>query len=264
MRILLLGDIVGVRGRRLVTSQLPALKREMQADICIANAENVCEGSGIDATSAKKLLQAGVDYITLGNHIWSKHSWLKDCEDFPMIARPLNAPAEWPGFDHVVAEMGDTRLLLISLLGQTYMQVAHNPFVVMEQTLEALKQRYKSKIVIVDFHAEATAEKIAMGHFLQDRVSVVFGTHTHVQTADECVLGSGTAYITDLGMTGPANGVIGMAKTVALRRFLEQLPARYEVEAEGPLTLQGAIVDINSKSGQAQAIERIRLNYQDN
>ncbi len=259
-KILLIGDIVGRCGQDLISKHLPVLKEQHQIQLCVANAENASGGLGIDAMSARHLQRAGVDLMTLGNHAWAKQGWIKDCDDFPNICRPLNGPPSWPGFDHVVSttESG-VKVLLINLHGQVFNHNFDNPFVAIEQKLDTWRDKYCPQVILVDFHAEATAEKIAMGYYLQDRVSVVFGTHTHVQTADERILGAGTAYITDLGMTGPGDGIIGMSKNAGIRRFAHSLPARYEVETQGASTLQGAIVSIDETTGRAQSIERLMI-----
>ena len=258
MNLLMLGDIVGKPGRECLNNHLRDIRDAHDIDYVIANAENACGGLGIDHKSAHELLDAGVDFMTLGNHLWSKKSWLRDADDFAMIARPLNGPDSWPGYPYVVAETRVGNLLLLNLCGNVFMNCAADPFQTLEQQLDELKDRFNAKVTLVDFHAEATSEKQAMGYFLQDRVTAIWGTHTHVQTADCGIIGNGTAYITDLGMTGSMSGVLGMSRDVAMRRFVEQLPAPYSVEEDPPYAIQGMIVEVDERSGQAINAERFQ------
>lgn len=260
MNVIFVGDIVGRSGRRILKDNLPILKQKYQPTFIFCNAENSAGGLGITAAIAGELLKAGIDGMTLGNHTWGQRVWLKQACHFPQICRPLNAPSSWPGFDHVYLEKKSFDVLLISLMGQAFMQpTLTNPFTIIENKIDFYKEKYKTKNIIIDFHAEATAEKIAMGYFLQDKVTAVLGTHTHVQTADNRVLGYGTGFITDVGMTGPSNGVLGMSKKTALKRTLEQLPASYSLEKDPASMLNAVLLNIDFKAGQTKKIERILI-----
>lgn len=256
MKILVIGDIVGRPGRRAVAAWLPTLIDEHQIDCCIANGENASGGMGLDANAAHELLTSGVDVLTLGNHAFAK----KQVVDLMMnewpIVRPANGPASWPGQGYCVLPRKHP-IAVINLNGRVFMDGLNDPFETVDEIVKML-QKQRIKCIIVDFHAEATAEKQAMAHFLKDRVTAVIGTHTHVQTADERIVGQGTAYITDIGMTGSYDSIIGMNIEASLTRFVKRMPSRYEV-AGGRLTLQGAIVELDAICGQARRIERIFL-----
>ena len=230
MNIIMIGDIVGREGREAIVFWLPTFREKNDIDLCVVNAENSAGGMGITAKIAGQLLEAGVDVITLGNHACEQKQWLDEAEDFPEVIRPWNSPPSWPGQGYYTFDCEHGRVLVINLLGQLFMQGADNPFSFLERYLTPLLTRVKPQIVLIDFHAEATAEKNALGWYLADKVTAVCGTHTHVQTADERILGSGTAYITDLGMTGSMDGVIGMDRTNSLRRFCTYLPTPYQLQ----------------------------------
>lgn len=257
MNILAIGDIVGQPGRRAVQTWLPRLKEEYSIEFCFANAENASGGLGLDEKAARELLDAGLDALTLGNHAFAKKQIIELLEAEWPILRPINGPHDWPGLPYLIID-SVIPITLINLSGRVFMDSLGDPFQEMEKWLTVLIENKQAKCVIVDFHAEATAEKVALGHFLKDRVSAVLGTHTHVQTADERILGQGTAYITDLGMTGPSDSIIGMSVASSLHRFSKRLPSRYEV-GEGPSILQGALIEIDTLSGQARSIKRIAL-----
>lgn len=257
MNILAIGDIVGQPGRRAVEMWLPALKAQYSIDFCFANAENASGGLGLDEKCARQLLDAGLDALTLGNHAFAKKQVIELLEaDWPIL-RPINGPSDWPGKPYLV-HAGKLPIVLINLSGSVFMDSLDDPFQAIDQWLKSIAEQKLGKCVIIDFHAEATAEKTAIGHFLKDRVSAVLGTHTHVQTADERILGQGTAYITDLGMTGPSNSVIGMNIESSLRRFTKRLPSRYEI-GDGPAVLQGAVITLDPLCGQARSISRVSL-----
>lgn len=258
MRILFIGDLVGSGGRKILKARLTELKKSYQIDVCVANAENAAAGLGLTAVLARDIFAAGVDVITMGNHCWSKHEFLQSADDFKHLVRPANMPSAWPGRDHTLFEHGSGRLLVINLLGRVYMDPADDPFAVADRLVTALKEKYSTKLVLIDFHAEATAEKSAMAWYLNGRVSAVVGTHTHVQTADETILDRGTAYITDVGMTGPVDGIIGMERRSSLRRFVDRLPAAYEV-AQGRNALSAVMIETDPVTGQSVCIERIRV-----
>lgn len=256
MRILFIGDVVGRAGRRAVREVLPLLKREEEIDFVVANGENAAGGIGITPEKAEELLSMGVDVITSGNHIWKKREILPYLDRHPRILRPANYPPGAPGRGSGVYTARDgTRVAVLNLEGRVFMRPLESPFRVSEQQIEILKGQ--TPIVIVDFHAEATSEKMAMGWFLDGEVTAVIGTHTHVQTSDERILPGGTAYITDAGMTGPVNSVIGMKKEIAIQGFLTQLPNRFEV-ATGEVELQGVILEVEETTGRALEIRRIK------
>ncbi len=256
MRILFIGDVVGRAGRRAVREVLPLLKREEGIDFVVANGENAAGGIGITPEKAEELLSMGVDVITSGNHIWKKREILPYLDRHPRILRPANYPPGAPGRGSGVYTARDgTRVAVLNLEGRVFMKPLESPFRISEQQIEILKGQ--TPIVIVDFHAEATSEKMAMGWFLDGEVTAVIGTHTHVQTSDERILPGGTAYITDAGMTGPVNSVIGMKKEIAIQGFLTQLPNRFEV-ATGEVELQGVILEVDETTGRALEIRRIK------
>ncbi|HHU53287.1 MAG TPA: YmdB family metallophosphoesterase [Clostridiaceae bacterium] len=260
LNILFIGDIVGRSGRKILKQKLPLLKQQYLVDFVFCNGENSAGGLGITASTAGELLSSGVDGITLGNHIWSQKIWLQQASHFRQVCRPLNAPDAWPGFDHVYIKKENHDVLLLSLLGQAFIKpVLKNPFNVIEEMLPKFKEKYRTKNIIIDFHAESTAEKITMGYFLENRVLAVLGTHTHVQTADEKILGNGTAFITDVGMTGPVNGVLGMSKIIAVERAVNLLPAMYNIEKDSYAMINAVLMTIDPIAGQTKKIERIQI-----
>ncbi|HEY7713673.1 MAG TPA: TIGR00282 family metallophosphoesterase [Candidatus Binatia bacterium] len=257
MRVLILGDVMGRPARHAVRDLVPALVRDENVDLVVANAENAAGGLGVDIKSARDLLGAGVHVLTSGNHIWKKreiYSYLDERED---LIRPANFPAGAPGRGWCVWRQDDMQALIINLQGRVFMpNHVDDPFRCVDEILQ--KHGRNIPAVIVDMHAEATSEKSAMGWYLDGRASVVFGTHTHVQTADERILPGGTAYITDLGMCGAIDSVIGMERETVIQGFISQLPRQFEV-AQDNVILQGVIVDIDKKSGKARDIRRLRI-----
>lgn len=258
MRILFIGDLVGSGGRNLLKTLLPDLKKQYQIDLCLANVENAAAGMGITASMAHDILSFGVDVMTLGNHSWARAELIQSIDQIDRLIRPANGPAVWPGRGHLVLNSPEGRILILNLLGRVFMDPVDDPFVTADRILDHWKRPGEPGLAIVDFHAEATSEKVAMGLYLDGRVALVAGTHTHVQTADERILEQGTAYITDVGMTGPVNGVIGMDKEASLRRFVDHLPSRYQV-AKGPSALCAIIVEADPATGLAEGIRRIRV-----
>ncbi|HBP38092.1 MAG TPA: TIGR00282 family metallophosphoesterase [Clostridiales bacterium] len=258
MHILFIGDLVGSDGRKILKARLPEMKKNWQIDVCIANAENAAAGLGLTASLAREIKACGVDLLTMGNHTWSKYELLQSASDISYLVRPANVPVSWPGQGYAVINHPAGRLLVINLLGRVFMDQADDPFATVDQLLNRLKKEQAVKLVVVDFHAEATSEKNAMAWFLDGRVTLLAGTHTHIQTADERILERGTAFITDVGMTGPVDGVIGMEKQSSLRRFVDRLPAPYEV-ARGRSALCAVYVEADPATGQAVRIERIRI-----
>lgn len=258
MHILFIGDIVGSGGRKWLKAKLPDLKKQYQVDLCVANAENAAAGLGLTANLAREIQSAGVDIMTLGNHSWAKQELLGSIDEIKNLVRPANGPAAWPGRGSAVFRHAGGNVLVINLLGRVFMDPVDDPFATANRLLTELKDKEQARIVLVDFHAEATSEKNAMAWYLDGRVTLVAGTHTHVQTADERILERGTAFITDVGMTGPTNGVIGMERETSLRRFVDHLPAYYEV-AHGPSALCAVCVAADPETGRATRIERIRI-----
>jgi hypothetical protein len=256
MRILFLGDVVGKPGRYAIRSLLPRLIHREQLALVIANCENVAAGAGVDPHSALDLLDAGVDVLTSGNHVWRRKEVIEFIDSDRRMVRPANFPPSVPGRGWTVSETADgTPVAVVNLIGRVFMDSVDCPF----QTIETLvpELRARARVIIVDMHAEATSEKGAMGWFLAGKVSAVLGSHTHVQTADERVLPGGTAYITDVGMCGPTDSVIGVKKELVVRRFLTHMPVKFEV-AGGPVVVQGALVDVDPESGKAESIRRFQ------
>src|SRR5436190_16414108 len=255
MRILFVGDIVGRPGRDLVKVGLAPLVEYHQVDLVIVNAENAAAGFGITREIGDQLLELGVDVMTSGNHIWDKKEALDYIGAEPRLLRPINYPAGVPGNGSYLARSRQgTSVGVINAMGRVFMLNIDDPFARVLQEVEALRQR--TRIVFVDFHAEATSEKIAMGWHLDGKVTAVVGTHTHVQTADERILPKGTAYLTDVGMTGPHDSIIGVDTQAALGRFLTALPARFE-PATGNPRLNAVIVEADDQTGRAVDIERV-------
>jgi 2',3'-cyclic-nucleotide 2'-phosphodiesterase len=256
MKILFLGDVVGKPGRLAIRHLLPRLIDRERLGLVIANCENVCDGAGVDPKSAQELFAAGVDVLTSGNHIWRKKEIIEFITGHPRLLRPANFPPGTPGRGWTVCETaGGTAVAVLNLIGRVFMDSVDCPFRTAEALLPELQAR--ARIVVVDMHGEATSEKSAMGWLLAGKVTAVLGSHTHVQTADERLLPGGTAYMTDAGMCGPTESVIGVKKELALQRFLTHMPVRFEV-ASGPAVLQGCVIDIDASTGRAQGIQRIR------
>lgn len=260
MNLLFIGDIVGRPGRDLVRVGLAALVAKHHIDLVIANGENSAGGSGITREIGDALFGMGVDVITSGNHIWDKREVLDYIAVEPRLLRPANYP-EAPGRGSYLARTPDGRAVgVINVMGRVHMASLDNPFRVVERELAALAER--TRVIVVDFHAEATSEKIAMGWFLDGRVTAVIGTHTHVQTADERILPGGTAYLTDVGMSGPHDGVIGVEKDLVLQRFLTGMPTRFET-ASGDPRLNAAVIAADPATGRATAIQRLSVTMAD-
>ena len=261
MKILFIGDIIGKPGRDLLQKGLRGLVEHHGVDFVIVNAENSAGGFGITKDIGDAILDLGVDVMTSGNHIWDKKEAIEYIAGEPRLLRPANYPAGVPGRGSYVAQSGDGRAVgVINVMGRVFMMSIDDPFAVVLREIEAL--RAKTKVIIVDFHAEATSEKVAMGWHLDGRVTLVVGTHTHVQTADERILPNGTAYLTDAGMTGPHDSIIGMEREPALARFLTGMPSRFE-PATGNPRLNGIVVDADEKTGRAVAVTRISYSAQD-
>ena len=262
LKILFIGDIFGRPGRTIVKDRLPELVRTHSADLVIANCENAAAGFGITPSLAEELFDLGIDVMTTGNHVWDKREII---EYFQMadgnphsparrLLRPANFPASLPGWGVYEGQKNGVPYAVVNLQGRVFMGSADDPY----RYADRLLSEIKAKIVFVDFHAEATSEKVAFGWYLDGRATAVVGTHTHIPTADETVLSKGTAYITDVGMTGPYDSVIGVKKELVIERFLSGMPARFE-PAAGDVRLCGVAVECDDKTGRARAIERIML-----
>jgi len=261
VRLFFIGDIVGKPGRELVRKGLRALIDEHELDLVIANAENAANGFGVTKDIGDALLGWGVDVMTSGNHIWDKKEVIEYIAHEPRLLRPANYPAGVPGRGSYLAQTGDGRAVgVVNVMGRVFMLDIDNPFAVVLKEIEAL--RAKTRLIFVDMHAEATSEKIAMGWHLDGKVTAVVGTHTHVQTADERILPLGTAYLTDVGMTGPHDSIIGMEREPSLGRFLNAMPSRFE-PATGNPRLNGVIVEADDKTGRATGIRRLSLSERD-
>lgn len=252
-RILIIGDVVGKGGRRAVAGLLPGLRAERGLDLVVANGENLTGGFGLTQSAAEELFAAGVDLLTGGNHLWDRPDGLAYLRGEARILRPYNAPIGSPGQAYAVRQAGGVRLAVICLLGRLFMPPADSPFRALDDAVQRLAK--DAEAVVVDFHAEATSEKAALAHYGDGRVAVVAGTHTHIPTADARLLPGGTAFITDIGMTGAYDSVIGMTKESAVARFLEPTPRRLEV-ASGDLRLYAVQVDLDAR-GRAEGIEAI-------
>jgi 2',3'-cyclic-nucleotide 2'-phosphodiesterase len=260
-RLLFIGDIVGRPGRDLVRRGLVSLVAHHRIDFVIANGENAAAGFGITPDIADDLFEYGVQVITGGNHSWDKREILPYMPDHPRLLRPANFPHGTPGAGAVVGQTpAGVPVGVINVMGRVFMTALDDPFRVVLEQIEHVKE--SAQIVLVDFHAEATSEKVAMGWHLDGRVSAVVGTHTHVTTADERVLPRGTAYITDVGMTGPHDSVIGVDREAILQRFLTALPQRFETSTENP-RLNAVVITADESTGRATAIDRVSLSLQD-
>ncbi|RMH31147.1 MAG: TIGR00282 family metallophosphoesterase [Nitrospirae bacterium] len=257
MKILVVGDIVGEPGRRAVIRSLPKLIVQHGIDFVVGNGENLAGGFGITPEVAEEMFEAGVSVLTLGNHAWDKKQAVELIRRDSRILRPANYPPGVPGQGALVMETACGEPIgILQIMGRVFMPMLDCPFRVAQHEVAALKA--VAKTIIVDMHAETTSEKMAMGHFLDGEVSAVVGTHTHVQTADEQLLPKGTAYLTDIGMTGPRDSVIGMRKEMAIEKFLTQMPKRLEV-ASGPAIFCAVVIDVDGQSGKAKSIQRLRL-----
>ncbi|HNQ21718.1 MAG TPA: TIGR00282 family metallophosphoesterase [Phycisphaerae bacterium] len=257
LKLLCAGDVVGEPGRRVLREAVERLRRDGRLDCAIVNAENAAGGSGLTPVLYDKILQSGVDLITLGDHAYRRNEIFPILETKDRLVRPINFPAGAPGREYALAEVGTgQRVAVLAVMGRLYMKPPVDcPFRAVDRVLAALPADVK--IIVVDVHAEATSEKIALGWHLDGRVSVVFGTHTHVQTADECVLPKGTAYITDVGMTGPHDSVLGRRKDRVLGTMISGVPSKFEVACNDP-RLCGVLVTVDAHTGRAKAIERVQ------
>jgi metallophosphoesterase (TIGR00282 family) len=256
LKVLFIGDIIGEPGRKIMRQVLPKLVQAHVPDLIIANGENAAGGFGITPEIAEELFWLGVHVLTSGNHVWDKKEiepWLAKQD---RLIRPANYPADTPGRGSVVVTTDQGKAAVLNLEGRVFMSNLDDPFRAAEREVDLLRK--DTPVIIIDFHAEATSEKAALAWHMDGRVSAVLGTHTHVQTADERILPGGTAFMTDVGMTGPVDSVIGVKKEDAIRRFLTQRPHKFEIP-KGPATLDAVSIDIDGKNGKAKSIERIRI-----
>jgi metallophosphoesterase (TIGR00282 family) len=255
LKVLFIGDIFGESGRNALKMCMPELKSTYNPDFCIANGENAAGGRGISYNTAQEIFDTGIDAITMGNHTWARKEILRIIDSGIKIVRPANYPKGVPGKGRIVIEKNGIRLAVVNLLGRIYLdQPVDCPFQTIDRELSFLKGQ--ADFTLVDFHAEATSEKIAMGYYLDGRVSCMVGTHTHVQTADDKILEKGTAFISDVGMTGPAEGVIGVDKELIIKKFTLGLPVQHE-PAKGKAQINAVIVTLNEENNRASEIKRI-------
>ncbi len=255
MRIIFLGDVFGKPGRQLVINHLQRLKLAYQADICILNGENLADGKGLTEKTTKPLFNTGIDAITSGNHLWDRTESLEYIKNEPRIVKPLNYPEQAIGNPYYLYDENDIKLIVLTLTGQLFMPVCDSPVKALDNYLSlCLEQGFP---VLIDFHAESTAEKRAFALMFDGKVSAILGTHTHIQTADEEILPQGTGYITDAGMTGPHDSVIGIKKNIIIEKIKTGMPKRYEVSNSG-LQINGVILEIDSQSGKTTFIHRIK------
>ncbi|MGI8161350.1 TIGR00282 family metallophosphoesterase [Staphylococcus haemolyticus] len=257
MRILFIGDIVGKVGRNAIAEYLLKIKQSYRPTVSIVNAENAAHGKGLTEKLYKQLLRDGVDFMTMGNHTYGQREIYDFIDDANRMVRPANFPSEAPGVGMRFIQINDIKLAIINLQGRSFMQDIDDPFKKADQLIEEAKK--ETNFIFVDFHAETTSEKNAMGWYLDGRVSAVVGTHTHIQTSDERVLPNGTGYITDVGMTGYYDGILGINRDEVIERFITSLPQRHVVPDDGRSVLSGVIIDLD-KDGKTKQIERILIN----
>ncbi len=251
MKILVMGDVIGKPGREAVKEILPRLRDEYGITLAIANGENAAGGIGLTPGTAQELFDSGIDVITTGNHVWAHHEVIPYLDSAAAVIRPLNYPPMTPGRGYWIKD----NIMVVNIIGRTFVGDFDCPFRAMDKLLGELDK--KPAVIIVDFHAEATSEKVAMGRYLDGRVSAVLGTHTHVGTIDACILPKGTAYVTEIGMVGPINSVIGVEVSAVIDRFLTQIPKRFSV-AKGQVSFDAIVVEATDDSGKAIDIKRVR------
>jgi len=255
VNILAIGDVVGTVGCRFLRARLPALKKAEKIDLVIANGENSADGNGITPSSAEYLFSSGVDVITAGNHTFRRKESYDTFEENPFLLRPANFPeGTTPGRGYTLFDMGRKQVAVINLMGCMFMEPLNDPYVTVDHILKKLE----TKLIVLDFHAEATAEKQALAYYLDGRISAFFGTHTHVQTADEQILPRGTGFITDVGMTGPIHSVLGVKPELSVRKFKEKLPVRFEL-ASDPCKMECACFTVDDNSGKTTQIKRMKI-----
>ncbi len=259
MKILFIGDIVGKTGRKALKEGVPKLVDKLKIDFIIANVENAAGGFGVTESVGKEIFSLGVNVLTSGNHIWDKKEAITYIAKESRLLRPANYPQEVPGYGSIVINTSaGEKIAVLNLSGRVFMNQLDCPFKAAKREIPKLKEQ--TKVIVIDFHAEATSEKSAFGWFLDGEVSAVIGTHTHVQTSDEKILPKGTAFITDVGMTGPIDSIIGIKREQIINKFLTQIPVRFET-AKGASTLSCVVIEIDSKTGISTAIQRLQLNF---
>jgi 2',3'-cyclic-nucleotide 2'-phosphodiesterase len=257
LKLLFIGDIVGRPGRDILAAKLARVRRDHAVDFVIANGENAASGAGITGSIAKSILECGVDAITLGDHVWDQRGWETEIAQIEHVCRPANLPKACPGWDHLIIQARGFRVGVFTVLGRTYMNMkAECPFLAADRMIEQLKGQCDA--IIVEMHAEATSEKQALGWHLDGRVTAVLGTHTHVPTADACVLPKGTAFICDVGMTGPYASVLGREVKPVVERFLDGMPRRFEVATQD-VRMSSVLIDISPTMARAEKIELLTV-----
>ena len=254
MNILTIGDVVGSVGCRFLREHLPQFKKLKAVDLVIANGENSADGNGVTPSSAQFLFDSGVDVLTTGNHSFRRKESYEYYDSCELLLRPANFPAAAPGKGFCVVDMGRVQVGVINLMGVVYMESMDSPF----DTADRLLAGGLPKITLVDFHAEATGEKRSLAYYLDGRVSAIFGTHTHVQTSDACVLPNGTGYLSDLGMTGPVNSVLGVKPELVIQKMRTKMPVRFDL-ADGPCEMDCALFQIDEKTGKTESVERFQI-----
>ena len=257
MRVMLTGDVVGRPGRTAFQEYTPKLRKEKGIDVVIVNGENSAGGKGFTRKSLDALYHAGADIITSGNHVWDKKDVMEFIDQERFLIRPANYPEGTPGKGYCIFPFKAKNIGVINLSGRAFMPALDCPFQKIEEILREIKK--ECDILFLDFHAETTSEKMAMGWYLDGRVNGVVGTHTHIQTADARILPKGTAYITDLGMTGPWNSILGVKTEIILKKFTTAMPCRFDLEEEGPMVYSAVIIDIDDNTNQTTAIERVMI-----
>lgn len=253
MRILCVGDVVSSAGCRLLSRVLPAVKRQYQVDVCIVNGENAADGNGLTPSAFRTILDSGADVVTGGNHIFRRHELYEVLDSHPFLIRPANFPSSAPGKGVCVIDRGRYQVAVINLMGLVYMEPLRCPFETLD---ECLRELGNPKFCVVDFHAEATAEKKALAYYADGRISALFGTHTHVQTADEQILPGGTGFITDVGMSGPTQSVLGIRPELAVAKMKGKIPVRF-VAAEGDTAMNAVLFTLDDKTGHTVSVERL-------
>jgi metallophosphoesterase (TIGR00282 family) len=259
LKVLFIGDIVGKVGRSAVKSLLPSLLDKFKIDLVIANGENIAGGFGLTEALVSELFKAGIHVITTGNHVWDKKDFIAYLSKDNRVLRPLNYPPGVPGYGSIIINMPDNlKAAVLNISGRVFMSNMDCPFRAVKAELEYIKK--ETNIIMIDLHAEATSEKVAFGYFVDGQISALIGTHTHVQTADEKILPDGTAYITDVGMTGPSNSVIGIEVDQIINRFLTNMPAKFDT-AHGEGILSAVVIEIKNDTGKATGIQRLQIKY---
>ena len=258
VKILFIGDIVGSPGREMLTDYLPKLKEKYRPQITVVNGENAAAGKGITEKIYKQFLNLGVQVITMGNHTWNKREVIDFIDEAPYLIRPANFPDTNPGKGIVYVKYNNQEIAIMNLQGRTFLDPHDDPFKKVDELIAEAQQR--TNLIFIDFHAEATSEKQAFGWYVDGRVSAVIGTHTHTQTADERILPNGTAYLTDAGMTGPYDGILGVEREAVIKRFTTNMPVRFDVDKTGRNQLSGCLIHLDPTTGKAKKIERIMIN----